>query len=45
MKQNKNKLTKDTHVCTDCGKGMEKNCKEYVCPKCGLTEEIIEGCN
>jgi len=28
--------------CSDCGVELVKNCSEYMCPKCGLVEPLIE---
>jgi predicted RNA-binding Zn-ribbon protein involved in translation (DUF1610 family) len=31
------------HKCSDCGVELVRNSMEFICPKCGLVEELIEG--
>ena len=38
-KQNKTKAQR--YKCSGCNKEMVRTTREYFCPKCGLTEEIV----
>ena len=31
------------HVCSDCRVELVKQQMEFVCPKCGMVEELIDG--
>lgn len=37
----KKKIKAQRYMCPSCKKEMVRTTKEYFCPKCGLTEEII----
>lgn len=32
-----------THICSDCKVTLVRQQMQFVCPKCGLVEEFIEG--
>ncbi|HLC39308.1 MAG TPA: hypothetical protein VJJ76_00305 [archaeon] len=31
------------HICADCRIGLVKQNMEFVCPNCGMVEELIDG--
>lgn len=47
MRQKKVKIKKQKkikgqrHKCPGCNKEMVRTSREYFCPKCGLTEDIV----
>jgi len=32
-----------SHICNDCSVELVKQQMEFICPKCGMVEELIDG--
>jgi predicted RNA-binding Zn-ribbon protein involved in translation (DUF1610 family) len=42
MQMSMKKKKENNGRCSDCGVELVRNCSEYMCPKCGLVEELVE---
>jgi predicted RNA-binding Zn-ribbon protein involved in translation (DUF1610 family) len=43
MKSGTKKILNSVHQCLDCNVNMVRESNEFICPKCGMVQEMIEG--
>ncbi|MBS3055717.1 MAG: hypothetical protein J4452_04500 [Candidatus Aenigmarchaeota archaeon] len=43
LKVGTKKLLTSVHLCVDCKVNMVRESNEFLCPKCGMVQDMIEG--